>query len=111
MHFAPPRPCLSTSKLPPTMLLDTHALLVNINEVEWLVSNRSVAELEDKLPHSERVEWARQMESMPGATKFEKLKNFLVGRKKILENLETMGCRPASAASQDKCDAPARSLP
>ena len=86
-----------------TMLLDTHALLVSINEVEWLVSNRSVAELEDKLPHSERVEWARQMESMPGATKFEKLKNFLVGRKKILENLETMGCRPASAASQDKC--------
>ena len=35
-----------------TMLLDNHDLLVNVNELEWLVSSRSVAELEDRLPHS-----------------------------------------------------------
>ena len=43
------------------------------------------------------------MESVPGTTKFEKLRNFLVGRKRILENLESMGCRPVTADSQDKC--------
>lgn len=74
---------------------------MNINEVEWLVSKRSVAELEDRLHHSERVEWARQLETVPRTTKFEKLKNFLVGRKKILENLETMGCRHVSRTSVD----------
>ena len=33
-----------------TMLMDTHALLLNINKLEWLVSNRSVAEFGDRLP-------------------------------------------------------------
>ena len=30
-----------------TMLMDTHALLLNINKLKWLVSNRSVG---DRLP-------------------------------------------------------------
>ena len=87
-----------------TMLLDTQALLGSINEIEWLVSNRSVAELEDRLPHIERVEWARQMGSVSGDTKFERFKNFLLGRKKVLENMDTMGCRPGGAGSLDKCE-------
>ena len=49
--------------------------------------------------YSEQVETARQVEAVPGATKFENLKNFLVGRKKMLETLETMGCRPAGQSA------------
>ena len=44
-----------------TLLLDTHSLLVTLNEVDWLVTNRAVADLEDKLPKEERIEWAKQM--------------------------------------------------
>ena len=46
------------------MLLDTHFLLITINEVDWLVTNRTVADMEDKLPREEIMEWARQMCSM-----------------------------------------------
>ena len=74
-----------------TMLMDTHALLLNINELEWLVSNCSVAELEDRLPYSERVEWARCMSTVEGASKFEKFKNFLLDRKAITKNMASMG--------------------
>ena len=86
-----------------TVLIDTHALLLNINELEWLVSNCSVAELEDRLPYSERVEWARCMSTVEGASKFEKFKNFLLDRKAITENMASMGCRPVGAGDQDKC--------
>ena len=85
-----------------TMLMDT-ALLLNINKLEWLVSNRSVAELEDRLPYSERVEWARCMSTVEGTSKFEKFKNFLLDRKQIMENMASMGCRPVGAGDQDRC--------
>ena len=54
-----------------TTLLDTHSLLYSINEEDWLVSNRTVVELEGKLPREEKLEWARQCNTLPGVTKFE----------------------------------------
>ena len=87
-----------------TLLVDTEALLTSINEIEWLVSNRTVAELEDKLSPYERSEWAKQMCSIAGDTKYVRFKSFLLGRKKVLENLESMGCRPIGESSLDKCN-------
>lgn len=75
------------------MLLDTLSLLVTINEVDWLVTNRTVADMEDKLPREERLEWARQMCTAGGDTRFEKFKNFLQMRKSVLENVELMGSK------------------
>ena len=76
-----------------TMLLDTHSLLASLNELDWLVTNRTVADLEDKLPPGERIEWAKQMSTVAGDTRYEKFKNFLVGRKAVLENVELMGSK------------------
>ena len=76
-----------------TMLLDTHSLLVNLNEVDWLVTNKTVAEMEDKLPREEKLEWAKQMCTVTGDTRFEKFRNFLQSRKAVLESVELMGCR------------------
>ena len=36
----------------------TYACLETIGELDWLTSNRSVSELEDQLPDSEKAEWA-----------------------------------------------------
>ena len=55
-----------------TMLLDTHSLLASLNELDWLVTNRTVADLEDKLPPGERIEWAKQMSTVAGDTRYEK---------------------------------------
>ena len=87
-----------------TLLVDTEALLTSINEIEWLVINCTVAELEDKLSPYERSEWAKQMCSIAGDTKYVRFKSFLLGRKKVLENLESMGCRPIGESSLDKCN-------
>ena len=76
-----------------TMLLDTHSLLVTLNEVDWLVTNKTVAEMEDKLPREERLEWAKQMCTVTGDTRFEKFRNFLQSRKAVLESVELMGCK------------------
>ena len=59
-----------------TMLQDTHACLTTIGEQDWLVSNRSVADMEDKLPKEEKVEWAKRMQTIEGGTKFEKFQEF-----------------------------------
>ena len=77
-----------------TLLLDTHSLLTSMGEEDWLVSNRSVSELESKLPREEQIEWVKQMGTIGGDTKFEKFKNFLQQRKAVLELLDTMGYRP-----------------
>ena len=58
------------------LLLDTHALLASMGEEDWLVSSMSVSELEAKLPLEEKVEWAKQMGTVAGHTKFEKFRNF-----------------------------------
>ena len=42
-----------------TMLLDTHSCLTAIGEEDWLVSNRSVADLEDKLPGMRKLSGLR----------------------------------------------------
>ena len=43
-----------------TLLLDTHSLLTNMGEEDWLVTNKSVSELEAKLPREELIEWVKQ---------------------------------------------------
>ena len=86
-----------------TLLLDTESLLKSINEEEWLISNRTVAELEDKLPQAERVEWARLMSSTVGDSKYERFKNFLQARKQILDNMDTIGCRSLTVGNSEKC--------
>ena len=85
-----------------TLLLDTETLLKSINEIEWLISNRTVAELEDMLPKYERVEWAKQMSQIDGDTKYTRFKNFLIARKKVLENMDSIGCG-VYAVSKQKC--------
>jgi hypothetical protein len=87
-----------------TMLMDTHSLLVTLNEVEWLVTNKTVAEMEDKLPREERLEWAKQMSGIGGETRFEKFRNFLQSRKVVLENVEMMGCRSVGSEGGTKCE-------
>ena len=89
-----------------TMLIDTEALLESINEIDWLTSNKSVAELEDKLPQSERVEWAKQMRSVTGGSKYERFKNHLVMRKKILEDIDSMGCKVLGEDNCSYCSKP-----
>ena len=76
-----------------TMLLDTHSLLVTLNEVDWLVTNRTVADMEDRLPREERLEWAKQMSVVAGDTRFENFKTFLMMRKVVLENVKLMGSK------------------
>ena len=53
------------------MLLDTHSLLITTNEVDWLVTNRTVADMEDKLPREKRLDWERQICTVEGDTRFE----------------------------------------
>ena len=86
-----------------TMLLDTHSLLVTLNEEDWLVTNRTVADMEDKLPREERFEWAKQLSSISGDTKFEKFKNFLQIRKSVSESIELMGNKSGGGDS-GMCD-------
>ena len=88
-----------------TMLLDTHSLLVTLNEVDWLFTNKYVAELEDRLPREEKVEWARQMGTVSGDTKFEKFRNFLQIRKAVIESVELMGSK-SDKSSCAYCDKP-----
>ena len=64
-----------------TTLLDTHSLLVNLGEEDWLTSSRSVSELENKLPRDEKLDWARSSCLLPGTTKFESLRTFCKGEK------------------------------
>ena len=74
-----------------TTLLDTHTLLTSLGEEDWITSNRSVSELENKLPREEKLEWAKLVKTLPGNTKFEKFKIFLQQRKDIMEAMEGMG--------------------
>ena len=74
-----------------TTLLDTHTLLASLGEEDWLTSNRTVSELESKLPREEKFEWAKQQRTLPGDNKFEKFKCFLQQRKDIMEAMEGMG--------------------
>ena len=74
-----------------TTLLDTHSLLVSLGEEDWLTANRTVSELENKLPFEEKLEWAKQCGAQLGETRFEKFKNFLEGRKLVMEVMESMG--------------------
>ena len=85
-----------------TLLLDTHSLLASMGEEDWLVSNRSVSELEAKLPREEQVEWVKQLGTIGGQTKFEKFRTFLQERKAVLELLDTMGYKPGRADT--KCE-------
>ena len=64
---------------------------MSLGEEDWLTSNRSVSELECKLPREEKFEWAKQYRLLPGENKFEKLKVFLLQRKDIMETMEGMG--------------------
>ena len=87
-----------------TTLLDTHSLLQSINEEDWLVSNRTVAELEGKLPREEKLEWARQYNTLPGITKFERFKEFMQQRKTVMEVMETLGEVPRdTGGGTSKC--------
>ena len=86
-----------------TMLLDTHSLLVTLNEVDWLVTNKTVAEMEDKLPREERLELAKQMSTIGGESRFEKFRNFLQTRKIVLENVELMGCKSVGDGGGTRC--------
>ena len=73
------------------ILEDSEALLSSIGQQAWLTSPRSVADLEDLLPVSEKMEWAKKVKGSVGADRFEKFKMFLKGRKEELEALETIG--------------------
>ena len=85
-----------------TMMMDTHACLTAIGEQDWLVSNSRVAEMEDKLPREEKLVWAEKMITVEGSTKFEKFKNFLESRKKVMDSMDTMGTRLGGQVG-DKC--------
>ena len=84
-----------------TTLLDTHTLLASLGEEDWITSNRTVSELESKLPREEKFEWAKQFRTLPGENKFEKFKAFLKQRKDVMDVMEGMGDKLGIAA--DKC--------
>ena len=85
-----------------TLLLDTHSLLASMGEEDWLVSSRSVSELEAKLPRDEQIEWVKVMGTIGGDTKFEKFRTFLQQRKSVLELLDTMGYK--AGRNETKCE-------
>ena len=41
----------------------------------WLTTNKAVAEMEDKLPREERLEWAKYMSVMEGESNYDKFNN------------------------------------
>ena len=59
------------------ILEDSEALLITIGMEDWLTSSRSVSDLEDLLPHSEKIEWAKQVKGSTGADRVVKFKTFL----------------------------------
>ena len=73
------------------MLEDSEALLNSIGQQAWMTSPRSIADLEDLLPTSEKLEWAKKVKGTAGVERFEKFKLFLRDRKEELEALETIG--------------------
>ena len=75
------------------MLEDSEAMLGAIGQQAWLTSPRSVADLEDLLPDSEKLEWAKKVKGSVGSDRFERLKTFLKDRKDELEALDTIGNR------------------
>ena len=78
------------------ILEDSEALLVTIGMQDWLTSSRSVSELEDLLPYTEKIEWAKKVKGAIGLERFEKFKIFLRDRKEELEALDTIGSRKVS---------------
>ena len=75
------------------VLEDSEALLTTMGQQTWLTSPRSVADLEDLLPDTEKLEWAKKVKGATGAEKYEKFKTFLRDRKAELEALEAMGSK------------------
>ena len=73
------------------LLEDSEALLISIGQQAWMTSPRSIADLEDLLPPSEKLEWAKKVKGTTGVERFEKFKTFLRNRKEELEALETIG--------------------
>ena len=82
------------------VLEDSEALLTTMGQQAWLTSPRSVADLEDLLPTSEKLEWARRVKGAAGVEKYEKFKTFLRERKEELEALDAMGNK-GSVRQQD----------
>jgi hypothetical protein len=56
-----------------------------------MTSPRSIADLEDLLPTSEKLEWAKKVKGTAGVERFDKFKAFLRDRKEELEALENIG--------------------
>ena len=81
-------------------LEDSEALLTSIGQQAWMTAPRSIADLEELLPPSERKEWAKKIKGTTGIERFEKFKQFLRDRKEELEALETIGNRGNSQFSQ-----------
>ena len=73
------------------LLEDSEALLNSIGQQAWLTSPRSIADLEDLLPASEKLEWAKKVKRSTGVERFENFKTFLRDRKEEMEALETIG--------------------
>ena len=73
------------------VLEDSEALLTTMGQQAWLTSPRSVADLEDLLPTSEKLEWAKRVKGAAGTEKYERFKLFLRERKEELEALDAMG--------------------
>ena len=82
------------------LLEDTEALLGSIGQEAWLTAPRSVADLEDLLPNSEKLEWAKKVKGSTGADRFAKFKTFLRDRKEDLEALETIGNKGGGQESE-----------
>ena len=80
------------------MLEDSEALLISIGMQDWLTSSRSVSDMEDLLPDSEKLEWAKKVKGSSGSERFGKFKAFLKDRKEELEALDSIG----SKAGQDR---------
>ena len=85
------------------ILEDSEALLKSIGQQAWINSPRSIADLEDLLPSSEKLEWAKNVKGSTGVDRFEKFKTFLRDRREELEALETIGNK-ATAKVVDRKD-------
>ena len=73
------------------LLEDSEALLTTMGMQDWISSSRSVSDLENLLPYSEKLEWAKVVKGASGVERFTKFKTFLRERKEILEAMETIG--------------------
>ena len=71
------------------LLDETEVLLREHNQMDWLQSELSVKQLDDKLLQKEKEEWIIQMETFK-RSKYKRFQQFLYSRRMIYERIKVI---------------------